>query len=51
MAQAKSDCVVFGMPKEAIRRGAVEKVVPLEDMAQTALDLVTEGKNRGSRKG
>ncbi len=51
MAQDKSDCVVFGMPKEAIRRGAVEKVVPLEDMAQTALDLVTEGKNRGSRKG
>jgi len=29
IAQDESTCVVFGMPKEAIRLGAVERVVPL----------------------
>jgi two-component system chemotaxis response regulator CheB len=29
VAQDEASCVVFGMPKEAIARGAVEKVVPL----------------------
>jgi len=30
LAQDESTCVVFGMPKEAIRRGAVDKVLPLD---------------------
>ena len=29
VAQDKDSCVVFGMPKEAIKRGAVERTVPL----------------------
>ena len=29
VAQDEESCVVFGMPKEAIKRGAVEKTVPL----------------------
>jgi len=29
IAQDESSCVVFGMPKEAIKRGAVQKVLPL----------------------
>lgn len=29
MAQDEASCVVFGMPKEAIKRGAVHKVLPL----------------------
>ncbi len=29
LAQDEESCVVFGMPKEAIDRGAVEKIVPL----------------------
>lgn len=29
VAQDEASCVVFGMPKEAIKRGAAEKVVPL----------------------
>ena len=29
LAQDEESCVVFGMPKEAIKRGAVEKTVPL----------------------
>lgn len=30
IAQDEASCVVFGMPKEAIRRGAAERVIPLE---------------------
>jgi two-component system chemotaxis response regulator CheB len=29
VAQNEETCVVFGMPKEAIKRGAVDKIVPL----------------------
>jgi two-component system chemotaxis response regulator CheB len=30
IAQDENSCVVFGMPKEAIKRGAADKVLPLE---------------------
>lgn len=33
IAQDEESCVVFGMPKEAIKRGAVQKVLPLEMIA------------------
>jgi two-component system chemotaxis response regulator CheB len=33
VAQDEASCVVFGMPQEAIKRGAVDKVLPLEDIA------------------
>jgi len=42
VAQDEKSCIIFGMPKEAIGLGAAEKVVPLKDVAQTALDLITE---------
>jgi two-component system chemotaxis response regulator CheB len=29
VAQDEASCVVYGMPKEAVKRGAVEKIVPL----------------------
>jgi len=32
VAQDEHTCVVFGMPKEAIKLGAAEKVVPLEEI-------------------
>lgn len=32
IAQDEASCVVFGMPKEAIRQGAVKEVVPLEQI-------------------
>ncbi len=32
VAQDEESCVVFGMPREAIRLGAVEKVLPLESI-------------------
>ena len=33
IAQDESTCVIFGMPHEAIKRGAVNKVLPLEAIA------------------
>ncbi len=39
IAQDEASCVVFGMPKEAISRGAVDVVMPLEQMATAALKL------------
>jgi two-component system chemotaxis response regulator CheB len=38
IAQDEASCIVFGMPKEAISRGAVDIVVPLEQIANTALN-------------
>ncbi|MFA6011797.1 MAG: chemotaxis response regulator protein-glutamate methylesterase [Desulfobacteraceae bacterium] len=40
IAQDEQSCVVFGMPKEAIKTGAVDKVVPLSRIAQTALNMI-----------
>ena len=42
VAQDEKSCIVFGMPKEAIKLGAAEKVVPLQNIAQTALDMIVE---------
>ena len=40
VAQDEKSCVVFGMPKEAIRMGGVDKVVPLKDVTRTLLSKV-----------
>ena len=32
IAQDEESCVVFGMPKEAIARGGVDRVLPLDDI-------------------
>jgi len=37
IAQDEASCVVFGMPKEAIKRGAVDYVVPLNKIPETIL--------------
>ena len=37
IAQDEATCVVFGMPQEAIKRGAVNKVLPLEEIAPAIL--------------
>ena len=34
IAQDEKSCVVFGMPKEAIARGGVDSIMPLEQVAQ-----------------
>jgi two-component system, chemotaxis family, protein-glutamate methylesterase/glutaminase len=40
IAQDEKTCVVFGMPKEAIKIGAADKIVPLENVAQEILRMV-----------
>jgi two-component system chemotaxis response regulator CheB len=37
LAQEAKSCIVFGMPKEAIARGALEEIVPLSDLAEAIL--------------
>lgn len=37
IAQDEKSCVVFGMPKEAVKLGGVDEVVPLEEIAGTIL--------------
>ena len=37
IAEDESTCVVFGMPKEAIRLGAVDRVLPLDEIAAAIL--------------
>ena len=39
LAQDEATCIVFGMPKEAIARGAAMKVVPLGAIAPEILRL------------
>ncbi len=37
IAQDEATCVVFGMPNEAIKRGAVDMIVPLPGIAGSIL--------------
>ncbi len=41
IAQDEASCVVFGMPKEAIKAGAVDKILPLDDIAGSILAHVS----------
>lgn len=38
VAQDEASCVVFGMPKEAIRLDAAERIIPLDDISQAIID-------------
>jgi len=41
VVQDEKSCIIFGMPKEAIKLGAAEKVVSLQSITGTALKMVT----------
>jgi len=43
IAQNESTCIVFGMPKEAIKAGAVDVVLPLGDIPNALLWKLREG--------
>jgi two-component system, chemotaxis family, protein-glutamate methylesterase/glutaminase len=43
IAQNEATCVVFGMPREAIRRGAAKVVTPLDSIAATIMAWVASG--------
>ena len=40
IAQDEASCVVFGMPKEAIKRGCVNQVLPLDRIAGEVIRLI-----------
>jgi len=40
IAQDEESCVVFGMPKEAIKMGAVDKIVPLSRIPDEIVRMV-----------
>jgi two-component system chemotaxis response regulator CheB len=46
IAQDEKSCVVFGMPKEAIKRGAAARVATLSDISRVALQMVTDIDNQ-----
>jgi len=41
IAQDEKSCVVFGMPKEVIKRGAADLILPLEKIAPKLLEMVS----------
>jgi two-component system chemotaxis response regulator CheB len=43
IAQDEASCVVFGMPKEAIKMGAAEFVVPLDAIPETLWKVLEGG--------
>lgn len=42
VAEDESTCVVFGMPKEAIKKGAVDRIVPLHDIHKEIIKKVSQ---------
>lgn len=48
-AQDESSCVVFGMPKEAIKVGGVDEIVPLPEMATKIMQHLSSPGNRPFR--
>jgi two-component system chemotaxis response regulator CheB len=48
MAQDEATCVVYGMPKEAVKLGAADEVVPLPVIARTIISVLEGG--RSNRK-
>jgi two-component system chemotaxis response regulator CheB len=41
VAQDEETCVVYGMPKEAVKRGSVEKTVPLQSIGREILNQLS----------
>lgn len=49
LAQDEATCVVFGMPREAIAVGAVDEVVPIQEMAKRVLQRLVSSGGAGNR--
>jgi two-component system chemotaxis response regulator CheB len=50
LAQDEETCVVFGMPKEAIRLGAVDDVVPIQHIPRAIVSFL-QTQEKGTEKG
>ncbi len=49
IAQNEETCVVYGMPKEAVKMGAAERVLPLYDIAENLREWKVGGKEVGKK--
>src|SRR5690606_4748518 len=49
LAQDESTCVVFGMPKEAIRVGAIDEVLPIDKIADRLIQFLNTPSERPLR--
>ena len=50
IVQDEATCVVFGMPREAIKAGGVDKVLPLGKIAEEIFDQIQSKKNLKAAK-
>ncbi len=48
-AQDEATCVVYGMPREAVAVGAVDEIVPIQEMAQRVLQKLISSGGIGNR--
>lgn len=48
-AQDEATCVVYGMPREAVAVGAVDEIVPIQEMAQRVLQKLISSGGMGNR--
>ena len=50
LGQNEATCVVYGMPGAAMRNGAVEVELPIQEMAQKLIDVTDQWSTRRARK-
>ena len=50
IAQDEESCVVFGMPREAIKLGAVDEVVSLQEIPRTIIEALDNPRRRPRKK-
>jgi two-component system chemotaxis response regulator CheB len=46
IAESERTAVIFGMPNEAIKTGKVDKVAPLDNIADTIVEICTQSKKK-----
>lgn len=49
LAQDEASCIVFGMPRAAIEVGAIDEIVPIQDMTQRVLIRLMRSGGLGNR--
>lgn len=48
LAQDEASCVVYGMPREAVKLGAVQRILPLSDIAKGIADAIQRMEEEGA---
>jgi two-component system chemotaxis response regulator CheB len=51
IAQDEVSCVVFGMPKDAIKIGAVDRIVPVDRIPQEIIRLINRSETENLSPG